>query len=180
MSANVEALNKVLNHIRKVYKENAKTPDRWNQEVWASGQIKDYTRWNGLSQAERDNILDLPADKVPEGICGTSFCFAGYTGLLFDFPKPTLREILDETTWEAEYEGNVIKVSQFAREYLQLDEDIAEMMFEANNSFEDLEKMVEILTKNPDISYDDFEEEFYVWKDEESGYLRDDDEDEDY
>jgi len=126
--ANVELLKETLQYI----KDN---PQKWNQRVWY----------------QNDTCL-VPVDIEVEEVnsCGTAFCFAGHVAIRTGFPAPPKDNY---ASWfRVEENGKYTFVEQYAQEQLELSNDQADALFQADNSMDDLEWMVNEIISDPTVS----------------------------
>jgi hypothetical protein len=138
---NVALLRGVLEYIKA-------HPQTWQQESWF---------WVVNPDGKfTPHVQTVTVEEVNS--CETAFCFAGHAAIIEGFPmpphdnyKPWERFVSDTSHgvvgW-GEYEGKagyVEGVDAYAAKVLGLDYDVAEELFSAGNTLEDLEKMVEYL-----------------------------------
>jgi hypothetical protein len=96
-------------------------------------------------------------------VCGTSFCFAGHVAIKEGFPSPPKESW---RTWSRSYvatdefgEYNEHEEAyEFATKRLGLDQDVADVLFAAENTMDDLGKIIDALKKYPDIGAETLEE----------------------
>jgi hypothetical protein len=133
-TVNVKLLQDVLNYIKA-------HPQSWRQTDW----------YMVLDWQKREIVPHLVEVEYSEvNSCGTAMCFAGHAALMEGFPAPPktgpwVRDV-DGKAWG---EG----VDEFARKRLGLSYDVAEELFDGDNTIEVLEKMVEEIIENPDVHF---------------------------
>lgn len=135
--ANIELLDKVLNHIQA-------QPYTWDQDVWRT--FGNDTNFKTVTDDNKSKDV-LAVD------CGTSFCFAGWACQLSNEPaewhsKTTLyanEADIEQHGDEVDTAGGfkVIEPGYRAQRLLGLDNDQAEAMFAEGRTMEELENYIE-------------------------------------
>lgn len=144
---NYNLLDEIMSFIRE-------HPTTWVQDSW----------YRNVDTETGRSIIVIRTEEVEDAnTCGTSFCFAGHTAIHEGFPYPPKddrqaweRKVVDEY---GEYEEDV---RDFAIKVLGLDYDQADSLFDADNSMDNLEVMVQALHEFPNIKglrMDDIREE---------------------
>lgn len=138
---NFELLDEIMDFIRK-------NPQTWYQDNWyrvctPTGDAPEFV----MSREEMTEVNS----------CETSFCFAGHVALSQGFPYPPLensqdweRDVLYKGTDGEEYEYTE-SVSDFAEKVLGLRGGQASLLFGGQNRIEDLEAIIEIFRREPNI-----------------------------
>lgn len=130
--ANNDRLQEVLDHI-----EN--NPQTWQQDVWFIN--RDGTEENFSIEVEEINS------------CGSAFCFAGHAALKGGFTRPPANNY-DSWFSRNEETGRVTYVDEFARDWLGVTNDQADILFSSSNTMDDLRECVAALVEDPDIPWE--------------------------
>ncbi len=143
------------NMIRRVAQRIQTHLNQWNQKVWAGIEEENDEDYEAAKQklidalfrrTDDDEVRYLLSDAiVPEGVCGTKFCFAGHTvleagdAIVFDL------EDLDYTDMVRTPEGEYRTLEERARELLGLTTDQATRLFDGeagNGNWEVYKRLV--------------------------------------
>lgn len=130
MELNTKLLDETLEFIKT-------HPQEWEQKVWFG--------WY------KDGVLtydEITVEMIEQNSCQSGMCFAGHAALRAGFPAPPKN---NDDLWT---DGEGQHVSDFAREKLGLTLGQASALFDGENSLEDLERMVEAIKANPNVSED--------------------------
>lgn len=137
---NYELLDEIMSFI-------SHHPETWRQTSWyahvdrKSGVYKPYAIVEEVTDAN---------------VCGTSFCFAGHVAIHEGFAPPPDQNIggwyRDVVYSDGDHRTE--EASEFARKVLGLTWAQADALFEADNTLEDLEKIVKILHLMPNVDGD--------------------------
>lgn len=139
-----ELLDSVLDFI-KVH------PSTWRQESWY--KIVDTKSGEVSIRTEEEVVTEVNS-------CGAAFCFAGHVALREGFPNPpkTNHESWNRIVLDSTGDTYRQEASEFAEAVLGLSWSQADVLFEGDNSLEDLEEIVEGLHLNPRIHGSDLRE----------------------
>lgn len=145
---NYELLDEILEFIKA-------HPKTWVQDSW----YKNVDTETGVS------IITIETETVEDAnSCGTSFCFAGHTAIHEGFPYPPKDDRQEWSRKVVESDGYSYRedTRDFAMKVLGLEYDQADSLFDADNSLENLEVMVQTLHEFPNVKgwrLDDIREE---------------------
>lgn len=134
---NVELLQDTMKHI----KEN---PQTWNQNVW----------FVHLDENGHRAELAVTVEMTEVNSCNTAFCFAGHAALKSGFPAPPQNGL----SWYGAVDGEHYEASDYARQKLGISWTQADILFNGQNTMEDLEVLVDALIENPNIDRDEMRE----------------------
>lgn len=138
---NVKLLREVLQYIET-------HPQKWNQQAW----FKVGQRSNGEPIF---NKVTLQFEEVNS--CNTSMCFAGHAALMSGFDAPPKNDYLMWRGWGPGLrKAETMDVDEYAREVLGLTFEQADVLFQGENTLEDLKEIVENLIENPDAYADGY------------------------
>jgi hypothetical protein len=125
---------------------------------------------------EKEILPDPKASPlVDTNECKTAYCFAGFAALRNDFPKPNRANVIGGY-WSDPRTGK--SVDDFAREVLGLSWSQAYGLFQGDNTLEHIEFIVGILSENPNMSDNEFNERVREFIND--GHPLSDEDDEDY
>ena len=128
--------------IHKVAQRIQNHLDKWNQQTWAGvsddGNEEDHEAavirlrevLFHFTQGGDDRLLFSDAI-VPEGVCGTKFCFAGHAvleagdAIVFDLDDPSYADMVRTP------EGNYVSLEERAQELLGITQSQASLLFAA-------------------------------------------------
>lgn len=160
--ANVELLEKVYEYI-----EN--NPQKWKQSVWFAI----------LDEDGKMTFNDFEVEVEEVNSCNTAFCFAGHTALMTGFVAPPK---VNGALWEGEVDGKYYAVNEYAKEKLGITWDQADELFAAENSMEDIRKIIDMIKDNPHVDQEEIQKALDRWTDYEDDWdcdcCREDDDDE--
>lgn len=128
---NLELLHRVMDYIET-------HPKNWIQSSWF--WITDHN--NDLVP----HLIDVEVEEVNS--CGTAMCFAGHAALMEGFPAPPK---VQHTEWSRKIDGDFWpeSVDAFATKRLGLSSEVAEELFDSENTIEQLREMVDYITEHP-------------------------------
>lgn len=152
----------LLLEIYKFIKEHPKT---WHQASWY--KIVDRETGNQKYNIKIEQVEDA-------NVCGTSFCFAGHVAIHEGFPLPPKdnstrweRLVKDPSGWTY-YE----EAYEFSTKVLGLTEDLADLLYSAENNLESIEFFVRVILTYPEIRSYHLEEMMeslrFRWEDDRS------------
>lgn len=176
--ANIELLDKVLDHIEK-------NPESWNQSAWRCGTTYCFaghaallSGWQPV-QADRDMYWRLQGwESEEKAVAHYQSLFEKdkewyasrgreYTGTRFTYRIELMKSEVDNTSDVVTLTGDEREsICNVARQVLDIDDETGDVLFGATNSLEDLRAMVQTIKENGVLRHEDWEE-------------RDDEEDED-
>lgn len=143
---NVKLLREVLDYIKA-------NPQKWNQDAWFKVSVD--------KQGEPIfNKVTLQFEEVNS--CNTALCFAGHAALMSGFDAPPRYDYEVWRGWGPGLpKGERMDVDQYATEVLGLSTNQADVLFNGDNSLEDLERIVGKLIENPKawLNWDDSEDD---------------------
>lgn len=141
--------------IRRVVKRIQAKPGRWDQSTWAGITEENDEDFEAAKQrllnalfrrVEADGVHHLLSDAiVPEGVCGTKFCFAGHAVLEAGDAVVFDPEDLDYTDLVRTSEGEYRVLEERARELLGLTSSQARFLFDGEaggGSWEDYKRLI--------------------------------------
>jgi hypothetical protein len=134
---NYDLLDEIMSFIRE-------HPTSWVQDSW----------YRNVDTKTGESIILIRTEEVEDAnSCGTSFCFAGHTAIHEGFPYPPKNDRLEWERKVIEDDGYEYHedVRDFAMKVLGLDYDQADSLFDADNSMDNLEVMVQALHEFPNI-----------------------------
>lgn len=143
---NVELLRKTMDYI-------ATHPQVWHQGSWF---------W--IYDSDKDTVIPHQVEITYEEVnsCNTAFCFAGHAALMEGFiapPSNTYKAWTRQVDVKGSDDWHYEDVDEFARKRLGLSSDVANELFAAENTIQDLKDMVNlIIEKNGDVSYEELDE----------------------
>lgn len=136
---NIELLLKTLEYIKA-------HPQTWKQEAW-------FWHRSNASGEVIPHLVEIDMEEVNS--CGSAMCFAGHAALIEGFPAPPKSNTLP---WEREVDGEPYPeaVDSFAAKRLGLPYEVAEELFDSQNTLEVLEAMVQkIVDSNGNVYWAD-------------------------
>jgi hypothetical protein len=152
VSPNIAAIRGVVRRIEAQQK-------KWNQEVWA-----------GVTEGKEDAFVEkvpktlieewgsfahLISDKLlPEGICGTNFCFAGHAVLEAGDAILIDPDDLFYADTCMDRDGELHSIEGRAQKLLGLDDTQAKRLFDGNTGGGDWERYKEIVTEMTGVELD--------------------------
>jgi len=154
------------NMIRRVVQRIQNHLDKWNQQTWAG--VRDYDNDEDyeaavarlrealfhFTQGGEDRLL-LSDAIVPEGVCGTNFCFAGHAvleagdAIVFDLDDLGYADMVRTP------EGNYVGLENRARSLLGLTEEQSDRLFDGEAGAENWETYKRLVTAQTGVDLSD-------------------------
>lgn len=149
---NKALLLETLEHIKN-------NPQQWRQEFW-------FINFDHNGK-EIHSAITLNVEELNQ--CGSAFCFAGHAAIKRGAVPPKV-----DAPWHTGWRVNGEPVEDFAAAELGINHDQAGVLFDPDNTLEDLEKFVEVLIKYPNISSNEMLRAVGRYYDDYDGYDDDD------
>jgi hypothetical protein len=153
------------NMIRRVAQRIQNHLNQWNQEIWAGVREDNDEDYEAAKQKLIDALFRRVDDDethyllsdaiVPEGVCGTKFCFAGHTvleagdAIVFDL------EDLDYTDRVRTPEGEYRMLEERARELLGLTDTQTRFLFDGEAGHGNWEEYKRLVTAQTGVDLSD-------------------------